>query len=197
MTETTARRATDQVIHAWNMGGETYESGAFIASYQPVFLQFAIIAAPQPPFESGMMRTILIAQLLFLTLLGCTGEGDAPPPVDPRNAAIPVQPVPDIASWVNRVWIRSDDDRLPGQMRIFLADGTLVMDSCWETFRLSRWEAVSDSSVVWTEDNAEIEATLTTPVADELEVRLELVGDTVTERYRAATVPYVCPDMPR
>src|SRR5690606_3675735 len=40
----------------------------------------------------------------------------------------------------NRVWVKEDDGGLPGVMRIFLSDGTLVQDSCWETHRLSEWK---------------------------------------------------------
>ena len=99
--------------------------------------------------------------------------------------------------WANRIWIKNDANDRPGELRIFLGDGALVMDSCWETYRLAKWEAVSDSVVVWHEDTAEIEAHLKMIGPKELQVRLLLVGDTLTERYQEADVPYVCPDMNR
>ncbi len=63
---------------------------------------------------------------------------------------------------LNRVWVRSDDDsRLPGAMQIFLADGTLVSDSCWETYRLSMWQQVSETEISWEEDGMTINADIT------------------------------------
>ena len=37
------------------------------------------------------------------------------------------------AAIVNHVWVRSDSTGLPGVTRVFLSDGTLVMDSCWDS----------------------------------------------------------------
>ncbi|OYX07748.1 MAG: hypothetical protein B7Z15_15620, partial [Rhizobiales bacterium 32-66-8] len=60
---------------------------------------------------------------------------------------------------LNKVWVRADADAaLPGPMQIFLADGTLVSDSCWETYRLSRWQQVSDTAIRWDEDGMTINA---------------------------------------
>lgn len=101
------------------------------------------------------------------------------------------------APWVNRVWIKNDDNDLPGKLRIFLANGMLFMDSCWETYRLERWEQRSDSVVVWHEDTAEIEAHLEMVGDKELQVRLMLPGNTVTQRYQEADSPYLCPEMKR
>ncbi|MFT0859968.1 hypothetical protein [Ancylobacter sp. G4_0304] len=43
---------------------------------------------------------------------------------------------------VGRVWVeQKPGNGLPGVMRIFLADGTLVMDSCWETYTLRNGSA--------------------------------------------------------
>jgi hypothetical protein len=86
---------------------------------------------------------------------------------------------------------------LPGVMRIFLADGTLVMDSCWETYRLARWRMPTASELVWEEDGQEIRAEVESR-GEELVLRLHLVDGTIKEeRYRPASVPYVCPDMKR
>lgn len=37
--------------------------------------------------------------------------------------------------FTNRVWTKEESAELPGVVRIFLSDGTLVSDSCWETHR--------------------------------------------------------------
>lgn len=98
----------------------------------------------------------------------------------------------------DRVWVKAGDEAsLPGVIKIFLSDGTLVQDSCWETHRLSAWTKDGDKAVSWDEDGMEIKADILTVSADELVLSLKLVGGDVEERYTRATVPYVCPDMPK
>lgn len=98
----------------------------------------------------------------------------------------------------DRVWVKAGDEAaLPGVIKIFLSDGTLVQDSCWETHRLSPWLMTSASSVSWNEDGIDIKADIVTLTANELVLSLKLKGGDVEERYAPATVPYVCPDMPK
>jgi len=97
----------------------------------------------------------------------------------------------------NRVWVRSDTPDLPGSLKIFLSDGTLVSDSCWETHRFSEWTKTSDTGLSWDEDGMPISAQIVSLTGEELVLALQLGSDTVEERYVPATVPYVCPDMPR
>jgi len=98
----------------------------------------------------------------------------------------------------DRVWVKAGDDAsLPGVIKIFLSDGTLVQDSCWETHRLSAWQKTGDAAVSWNEDGMDIKADIVTLSADELVLSLKLIGGDVEERYTPATVPYVCPDIPK
>ena len=98
----------------------------------------------------------------------------------------------------NRVWVKAGDEAsLPGVIKIFLSDGTLVQDSCWETHRLSAWQMDGDKAVSWNEDGMDIKADIVTLTADELVLSLKLVGGDVEERYTPAGVPYVCPDIPK
>lgn len=97
----------------------------------------------------------------------------------------------------NRVWVKAGADELPGTIKIFLSDGTLVQDSCWETHRMSPWEMTSGTSVSWNEDGAEIRADIVTLTASELVLSLRLKGGTVQERYAPSPVPYLCPDLPK
>ena len=98
---------------------------------------------------------------------------------------------------INRVWVKSGDNELPGVIKIFLSDGTLVQDSCWETHRLSPWQMTDAKTVSWNEDGMDIKADIVTLTADELVLSLKLKGGDVEERYAPATVPDVCPDMPK
>lgn len=93
----------------------------------------------------------------------------------------------------DRVWARTEAGALPGSMKIFLSDGTLVQDSCWETHRLSVWQMTSDTALSWDEDGMAIAARIVS-LAD-TELVLEVNGS--PETYAAAPVPYLCPDMPK
>ena len=95
----------------------------------------------------------------------------------------------------NRVWVKAgDESSLPGVIKIFLSDGTLVQDSCWETHRLSAWQKAGDNVVTWNEDGMDIKADIVTLSADELVLKIAGLDE---ERYTPATVPYVCPDIPK
>jgi hypothetical protein len=100
-------------------------------------------------------------------------------------------------SFTNRVWVKTESGELPGVMRIFLSDGTLVQDSCWETHRLSKWTMTGDTGITWNEDGMDIPATIVSVNSTELHLQLELGGGKVDEYYTTATVPYVCPDVPK
>ena len=126
-------------------------------------------------------RLLLLA---LIPLLGC-------------QPAAPPAPVAAAPSFTGKVWVQTDSD-LPGVMRVFFADGTLVMDSCWETYRLAQWRQVSEGSLVIVEDGQEIPTEILDAPANELRLRLTLVGgEKKDETYRPAKVPFVCPDMPR
>lgn len=141
------------------------------------------------------MRTRLALLALFL-LCGCRTDAAAPaapaPSNDDSTSATSTAP-----SFVGKAWMAEGSKDLPGVLRIFLPDGTLVMDSCWETYRLAQWRMDSAGKLVITEDTMEIPAEVLAASDAELKLRLTLVDGTKDETYRPAPVPYVCPDMPR
>ena len=97
---------------------------------------------------------------------------------------------------LNKVWVRTDaDPALPGPMQIFLGDGTLVSDSCWETYRLSKWQQVSGTAISWDEDGMTINADIASVSDTELVLSLKLGSDVQEQRFTVAEAPYVCPDM--
>lgn len=98
---------------------------------------------------------------------------------------------------VSKVWVAADGSAAPGTFRVFLPNGTLVMDSCWETYRLVTWRRVDDRRIEWTEDTARIEAQVAELTSDRLRLTLQLTNEVREETYRLAQVPTVCPDMPR
>jgi len=91
----------------------------------------------------------------------------------------------------NKVWIKAGDDAaLPGVIKIFLSDGTLVQDSCWETHRLSVWKMRSASDLTWNEDGTDIDASIAKLEPNALTLVLKLKGGSVEEHYTAAAAPW-------
>ncbi len=82
------------------------------------------MAAARSPGPSRPRRRVLrAASLLGLVALAACGirrEGD------PGTARL----------FENRVWVDTGAGAAPGSYRAFLSDGTLIMDSCVETYRL-------------------------------------------------------------
>jgi len=139
----------------------------------------------------------MFASIIFALSAAC-GPGWSPSP-DATPSAAPAEGrvEPDTtAALTDRVWLRADT-AAPGAIQVFLGNGTLISDSCFETYRLSQWRREQDGAIAWSEDGAEIRATVVRVDDDELALRLELPSGAQEQRFRAATIPYVCPDMPR
>ena len=98
-------------------------------------------------------------------------------------------------AFIGRPWKLIAAGKPLGSMIIFLPDRTLLMDSCFETYRLSKWGVVGASRIRWIEETIPVEAEITMPGNDEL--RLHIAGQDEAQLYVASEVPYVCPDMPR
>ena len=94
---------------------------------------------------------------------------------------------------VDRVWLDTGDDAAKGTLRAFLSDGTLVMTSCVEVYRLAPWRWVDDSRLVWEEDGRSIHGEVVLAGRDELVLAIALDDETVTRRFSAAQAPVVCP----
>lgn len=134
----------------------------------------------------------------IFALLSLWGVGTVALPASAQDATAPAAESSageERDELTDRVWVKAGDDAsLPGVIKIFLSDGTLVQDSCWETHRLSAWQKTGDSAVTWNEDGLEITADIVTLSADELVLRIAGMDE---ERYTPADVPYVCPDIPK
>lgn len=135
------------------------------------------------------MRTILIAAMFALA--ACGRPSDAPAPATPAAAQRDEPPNKD---FIGRVWIATTQGAPRGSMLIFLPDRSLVMDSCFETYRISQWGVAGDN-IRWLEDTIPIEAHVTLPSRNEMTLRI--AGRDRDQTYVAASVPYLCPDLPR
>ena len=98
-------------------------------------------------------------------------------------------------NFVGKAWVATDTAAAPGSLRMFLPDGTLVMNSCVESYRLSRWRLVEGRRIEWQEDAARIQADVTEVGRDQLKLRLHLGAEVKEENYRLAPVPFTCPDL--
>ena len=143
------------------------------------------------------MRVILIAIAVVMT--GACDRRTAPAEAQPPLAtpvADSATDTPATPSFTDRVWLRADAGSAPGAMEVYLSDGTLLSDSCFETYRLSSWR-LEGEELIWSEDGIDIRARLVSVDANTLVLRVMLRGGEEEQRFSAATVPYVCPDMPR
>jgi hypothetical protein len=136
------------------------------------------------------MRVIVIA--LLLALCACSRTSSTPPATAP--AATPKHDQPSNPDFIGRAWIATTPGSPRGSMMIFLPDRSLLLDSCFETYRISQWGVAGDR-IRWLEDTIPIEAEVQLP--SEHEMTLRIAGLDREQTYVAASVPYVCPDMPR
>jgi hypothetical protein len=118
-----------------------------------------------------------------------------PPPADSSTAAAESElGQPSDPRFIGKIWVSTTPGHARGSLLIFLPDRSLLMDSCFETYRISQWGAAGDR-IRWVEDAIPIEATISLPNDNEL--RLQVAGQDNTQSYVSATVPFVCPDMPK
>lgn len=95
------------------------------------------------------------------------------------------------------IWRETTEGAALGAMQIFLPEGALLSDSCWETYRISNWRREGPDEVAWSEDGEDIKAKILSLEDDTLILELQLRGGPERKTYSAAAAPYVCPDMPR
>ena len=152
-----------------------------------------------------MNRTFRMGAIAIVvaTIAGCqphesqTGSQAAPGPgaasaTDPVDQAV-VDPLSH--ALTRHAWMATDANRVQGTLRILLADGSMFLGSCGETYRLVRWRMAGDSLLVWNEDGMDIRAHVLAVSDSALALRLDLVQGSEVEYDRAAPVPYLCPDL--
>lgn len=132
----------------------------------------------------------ILAICLLPVLCACEGRPEAPVPAPAAATDEPAQP-----SFVGTIWVSTTPGHARGSILVFLPDRTVLRDSCFETFRVSKWGIISPTRIRWIEDTIPIEAEFSQPSRDEL--IFEPVGTGRRETYVSISAPYVCPDMPR
>jgi hypothetical protein len=135
-----------------------------------------------------MLRAGLV--LVLLAAAGCARLG-VPTPAFPGSGNKGMAELVE-----NRVWIDQDSAAPQGSLRAFLSDGTLVMTSCTETYRLSPWRWVEGATLVWEEDGRVLRAEVAMVERDDMGMVIDLGdGERLTQRFKAAKAPVVCPDL--
>jgi hypothetical protein len=127
-----------------------------------------------------------VALALAAALAGCGGM----PRVDLPGAGAWNRGTEELVE--DRVWIDTGEDAAPGSVRLFLSDGTLLMTSCGETWRLAPWRWVDEGTLVWEEETAVIRAEVALAGPRELVLVLDLADGPVTRTYRWGQAPEVC-----
>ena len=138
--------------------------------------------------------------MLTAFFAGCTPSRDT---TAPTSANIPAPPAaaPGIAAGplVGTVWrIASPTGRPFGSFYIFLPNGTLVMTSCVETYRLATWQTEGTDRLTIAEDpTVSYTADILALSENSLRLRLNLRSEQVEIAFDPAQAPFVCPDLPR
>ena len=138
--------------------------------------------------------------VLMALFAGCTPSQDTTQRSTPVNAPAPPIAATDLAAGplVNTVWRVTSANRAPGTLFVFLSNGTLVMTSCVEVYRLATWRAESADRLTIVEDTAvQYTADIRALSQDSLSLRLNLRSEQVDLTLEAAQAPFVCPDLPR
>lgn len=130
----------------------------------------------------------------LVALTGCErsqqqAASSTPPPEPEAGADYGLPP------FVGKIWRSTSLKHAPGTIRIFLPNGTMLMDSCFETYRIVEWGVISEDTIRWREELVPIEARYTQP--NEYSLRLTIKGRDEDEVFVLVDEPYVCPDMPR
>lgn len=152
------------------------------------------ISAASSPSRARWMIVVALGLSAACSKPQAPAQSAAPLPTSESASGTQELGQPADPRFIGKIWISTTQGHARGSMLIFLPDRSLLLDSCFETYRISSWGAEGDR-IRWIEDTIPTEATLSMPNADEL--RLQVAGQDRVQSYVTATVPYVCPDMPR
>lgn len=149
---------------------------------------FPAANAPARSRPAGLRQLALLVALLAPA--GCSWVG-LPSPAMPGSGNKGMEEL-----LRDRVWLDRTPNAPPGSLRAFLSDGTLIMTSCVETYRLAPWRWVSGARLVWEEDGRAVNAEVLVVSKESLGLAIELADGTTDSRtFEAAQSPVVCPDL--
>src|ERR1044072_3484953 len=140
------------------------------------------------------MRVLI--SFAMLALCGCGGSQapSAPAAAQSQPAAAAQGDDPVNPAFIGRIWRATTRGGPLGSILVVLPTRTLLMESCSETYRVSKGGVPGDR-IRWLEDTVPIEAEVVTPSKDELILRL--AGQERGQTYMAMHDLYTCPGMPK
>jgi heat shock protein HslJ/uncharacterized membrane protein len=131
-------------------------------------------------------RSLAPLVALFLAAAGCER---APPPAATVEPAAQPRPGAGADSFVNRVWeIAESPQAEPGALRVFLADGTLVMTSPNSTPAFGRWR-YADGKLTIIEEGLEYPTEILELGGNSFRIRMQGPGEPIEIRFATATQP--------
>src|SRR5687767_10717474 len=99
-----------------------------------------------------------LSVLVTLAVLGSAACSKPPAPAQtaapPPAAATPATDElgqPADPRFIGKIWVSTTPGHARGSILIFLPDRSLLMDSCFETYRISQWGAQGDR-IRWIEE---------------------------------------------
>jgi hypothetical protein len=143
-----------------------------------------------------MLTRVLRASAAAILTVGCTVDApstDAPAVnAPPREAPSTQAP----ASFINKVWTVAESEQVSvGDLRVFLADGTLVMASSHGTPAFGTWNYRGGELAI-TEEGRTYRVEILELTRDTFHIRILSPGDPVVIRFRPAESPQLSGDLP-
>lgn len=128
-------------------------------------------------------RTLAMLVVSLLALVACDRAGDSQPVPTPATTQALAKAAP---SFVNKVWRVVESEQVaPGSLRVFLADGTLVMASPHATPAFGAWR-YDDGRLTITEEGQDYPTDILALSESTLRIRLHSPGEPVEILFEAA-----------
>ncbi len=140
-----------------------------------------------------------VAWLLLGGLVACGPPADRGELAADRAASVVDPAASPREALIDKVWrVTAPEGRPPGSFYVFLSNGTLIMTSCVETYRLAQWTLEPPASLTITEDPiTRYGADIVRIDERSLALRLKLRNENIDLALELADTPYVCPDLRR
>jgi hypothetical protein len=144
------------------------------------------------PMLMRVLRAIAAASLT----IACTADApstEAPPAIAPPGETASTQAR---ASFINKVWTIAESEQVAvGDLRVFLADGTLVMASSHATPAFGTW-SYRGGHLTITEEGRKYPVDILELTRDTFHIRIRGPGDPIVIRFKPAESPQLSGDLP-
>jgi hypothetical protein len=134
--------------------------------------------------DMRLMKTAFVASLL---VAGCSAPDSRPPGADRTEQRDEATKPP--ASFVNRVWAVAESEQVAvGELRVFLAEGTLVMASSHGTPAFGAWR-YDNGQLTITEESIDYPVDILELDERTFKIRIRGPGEPIVIRFEPAEQP--------